>query len=540
MLFRKMNISTRATLCFAVITTLLIVLGVVSLWNLRAIRTLAADVEEQSMASVISANRIDATALKLMLESRRLFGQSDAANKGLIIENIQTIRMSLRAQMREYNAHMKDDNEQQLLKVVSDGVLRLEHLAESCIDLSLKGRNAEGAALLEEHEARARQMQLALEQLIQFNIDKAGQSGIDSVRTYEHSVQFIVAMIFCAVLATLALAFFLTRSIVLPLKHALSINDRIASGDLRSEIAIEGNDELSALLGSAKIMQINLRETIHLISDASTQLASAAEEMSTVTDESSCGLIRQNHEIEQAATAMNQMTVAVVGVASSAASASMAASSSGASSHRGSDRVKRTITAIEKLTDSVQSTSKDVEHLAVQSQDISQVLGVIRAIAEQTNLLALNAAIEAARAGEQGRGFAVVADEVRALAGRTQESTGEIAQIIERIRLGTEQVSHAMRDSCLEAQDTVLIAHEAGAALTEISKNIEQINEMNRHIAASSEEQAEVAHTVDTNLTSIRNLSAHSATGAQQTSAASAELSRLAADMHRLMERFSI
>ncbi|WP_411740523.1 methyl-accepting chemotaxis protein [Pseudomonas sp. BF-RE-03] len=287
-------------------------------------------------------------------------------------------------------------------------------------------------------------------------------------------------------------------------------------------------------------MQDSLRDTIRLIGDSSTQLASAAEEMSAVTGESSRGLLRQNQEIEQAATAMNQMAVAVVGVARNAASASVAARSSGASSHTGSDQVKHTIAAIEKLSTTVQSTSNDVQHLATQSQDISQMLEVIRTIAEQTNLLALNAAIEAARAGEQGRGFAVVADEVRALAGRTQQSTGEIAKIIERIRLGTEQVTHAMQDSCLEAQGTLLIAHEAGAALTEISNAIYQINEMNMHIAASSEEQAEVAHAVDRNLTSIRDLSVHSATGAQQTSVASTELSRLAADMHGLVERFSI
>lgn len=540
MLFRNMKISVRAALCFAVITTLLIILGLISLWSLHAIRTFAADVEERSMASVIAADRIDATALKLMLESRRLVGQSDMSSKDVIIQNIRDFRASLLTQMKDYGAYINDDNGQQLFSVVSDGVLRLTRLAESCIDLSQKDRNVEGETLLDEHVPRSRQMQQALDQLIQLNIDKVRRSGIDSARTYDNGVQFIIAMIFSAVLATLALAYFFTRSIVVPLKYALSINDTIARGDLRSEIVIEGKDELSALLKSAKTMQVSLRETIRLIGDSSTRLASAAEEMSAVTGESSRGLLRQNHEIEQAATAMNQMAVAVVGVARNAASASVAARSSGASSHTGSDRVKHTITAIEKLSMIVQSTSNDVQHLAMQSQDISQVLAVIRAIAEQTNLLALNAAIEAARAGEQGRGFAVVADEVRALAGRTQQSTGEIAQIIERIRLGTEQVTQAMRDSCLEAQDTLLIAHEAGAALTEISHSIDQINEMNMHIAASSEEQAEVAHAVDRNLTSIRDLSMHSATGAQQTFVASAELSRLAADMHGLVERFSI
>ncbi|NVZ62656.1 methyl-accepting chemotaxis protein [Pseudomonas gingeri] len=537
---RNLKIPVRSALSFAVITSLLIVLGLVSLWNMSAIRTLAAQLEERSMASVIAADRVNSTALKLLLESRRLIAQSNASTRDTTIENIRAFRATLLGQLQDYSAYISDEHEQQLFKVVSDGIQRLTRLADSCIDFSQKGQYAEGALLLDEQVPLNKLMQQAIDQLVQLNIDKARQSGLDSAHTYNVSLDFTIAMIIFASLATLALAYRFTRSITVPLKYALSINDTIARGDLRSEIVIEGKDELSALLQSARTMQGNLRDTIRLIGDSSTQLASAAEEMSAVTGESSRGLQRQNQEIEQAATAVNQMTVAVNDVARNAASASTAARSSGESSQTGADRVMHTVVAIEKLSSTVQNTSSDVQQLATQSQDISQVLEVIRTIAEQTNLLALNAAIEAARAGEQGRGFAVVADEVRALAGRTQQSTGEIAQIIERIRQGTEQVTRAMQDSCEEARDTLRIAHEAGAALTEIAGAIGQINDMNLRIAAGSEEQAEVARTVDRNLSSIRDLSMHSASGAQQTSVASAELSRLAADMHGLVARFSI
>jgi methyl-accepting chemotaxis protein len=501
-------------------------------------RTLAAGVEECSFASVIAANRIDTTVLKLSLETRRLTAQSNETTKETTIQNIQDFSTTLLAQLKDYNAYINDDNERKLFNIVSTGVQRLTQLSGSYVDFSRKNQYAEGIALLDEQMPLNKGMQQAIDELIKLNIDKVAQSGVDSARTYNNGFYFTIAMIVVAGMVTLALAYVFTRSIVAPLKYALSINDAIARGDLRSEIMVEGTDELSALLKSAKIMQDSLRATIRLIGDSSTQLASAAEEMNAVTGESSRGLHRQNHEIEQAAAAMNQMTVAVEDVARNAASASVAARSSGESSLTGLDRVKHTINAIEKLSATVQSTSSEVQRLALQSQDISKVIKVIRTIAEQTNLLALNAAIEAARAGEQGRGFAVVADEVRALAGRTQESTGEITQIIERIRLGTEQVTFAMRDSCLDAHDTLQIAHEAGASLTEISNAISQINEMNTYIAVSSEEQAVVARAVDNNLTSIRDLSVHSATGAQQTSMASAELSRLAADMHGLVERF--
>ncbi|KAF1029800.1 MAG: Methyl-accepting chemotaxis protein McpQ [Pseudomonas sp.] len=534
-----MRISVRATLSFAAITALLVILGLVSLWNLHAIRTLAADAEDRSMASVIAADRVNASGLKLLLESRRLIAQTNAATQDVTIQNIRNYRATVLAQLQAYSTFIHDDNEQQLFKVVSDGIQRLTRLADSCIDFSQKGQYPQAAVLLDEQVPLNRLMQQAIDQLVQLNIDKATRAGVESANTYDSGLAFIIAMIVIATLATLALAYFFTRSIVGPLKYALSINQTIAAGDLRSEIRIEGKDELSTLLESAKTMQDNLRDTLRLIGDASTQLATAAEEMSAVTGESSRSLLHQNQEIEQAVTAMNQMTVAVDDVARHAASASGAAHASGTSSQTGAERVMHTVAAIEKLGTRVQNASGDVQALAAQSQDISQVLEVIRTIADQTNLLALNAAIEAARAGEQGRGFAVVADEVRALAGRTQQSTGEIVQIIERIRVGTEQVTHAMRDSCQEAQDTLLIAHEAGAALTEIATAIGQINQMNTHIAASSEEQAGVARAVDHNLTRIRDLSVQSATGAQQTSVASVELSRLAANMRGLVERFA-
>lgn len=262
--------------------------------------------------------------------------------------------------------------------------------------------------------------------------------------------------------------------------------------------------------------------------------------MNAVTEESSRGLLRQNNEIDQAATAVNQMTAAFDEVARNAASASDAAKSSDQSTRTGAARVTSTVSAIESLSQTIQNTSADVERLAVQSKDISKVLEVIRTIAEQTNLLALNAAIEAARAGEQGRGFAVVADEVRALAHRTQTSTQEIEQMIGGILKGAEQATKAMSESCTQADGTLTIAHEAGTALSLIAKAINEINEMNLMIATASEQQAQVARSVDGNLMSIRDLSIQSATGAHQTAAASAELSRLAVDMSRLVGRFSI
>ena len=269
-------------------------------------------------------------------------------------------------------------------------------------------------------------------------------------------------------------------------------------------------------------------------------MASAAEELSAVTEEASKGLQQQNNEIDQAATAVNEMTAAVEEVARNAVSTSEASSQSNQAAREGRDRVVETVGAIQTMTQDVQNTSVLIEGLATQGRDIGKVLDVIRAMAEQTNLLALNAAIEAARAGEAGRGFAVVADEVRALAHRTAQSTQEIEKMVAGIQSGTGEAVQSMQQSNQRTQSTLEMARAAGVALEQITQSISLINERNLVIASASEEQAQVSREVDRNLVNIRDLATQSAAGANQTSAASHELSRLAVDLNGMVARFVI
>ncbi|MGY2402232.1 methyl-accepting chemotaxis protein [Pseudomonas sp. SDO5271_S396] len=287
-------------------------------------------------------------------------------------------------------------------------------------------------------------------------------------------------------------------------------------------------------------MQDKLRDTLQRIAGSAIQLASAAEELNAVTDESARGLTQQNNEIEQAATAVNEMTSAVEEVARNAVSTSQASRDATASAGDGRDLVQETVGAIERMSSDVQATATLISNLADESRDIGKVLDVIRGLADQTNLLALNAAIEAARAGEAGRGFAVVADEVRALAHRTQQSTSEIERMIGSIQAGTEHAVDSMRNSTERAESTLNIAKGAGLSLETINTAIVEINERNLVIASAAEEQAQVAREVDRNLVNIRDLSVQSATGASQTSSASSELSRLAVDLNGMVSRFRL
>ncbi|MCH5557510.1 methyl-accepting chemotaxis protein [Pseudomonas syringae] len=367
---------------------------------------------------------------------------------------------------------------------------------------------------------------------------KEGAEAAD--RLQSTSVFMLTAGIVIAFVVAIMLGIVITRMITGPLRSAIEVAQRIASGDLTQSVSSTRGDEAGHLLNAIGTMQSNLKRTIQEISSASDQLASAAEELGAVTEESTRGLTRQNDEIQQAATAVNEMTAAVEEVARNAVSTSEESKSLATDAANGRGQVDNTVKGIGTMVSEITESTGSVTTLAGHVRDISKVLEVIRSIAEQTNLLALNAAIEAARAGEQGRGFAVVADEVRALAHRTQASTVEIEGMIGTVQSGADGAVAAMSKSLATATNTQELAQRAGSALEKITSGVGLINERNMVIASASEEQAQVAREVDRNLVNIQELSAQSAAGANQTSASSQELSRLATSFNTMVAQFKL
>ncbi|WP_376738995.1 methyl-accepting chemotaxis protein [Pseudomonas luteola] len=287
-------------------------------------------------------------------------------------------------------------------------------------------------------------------------------------------------------------------------------------------------------------MQGSLHETLSHIESASSQLTTAAHEMSAVMESSACHLQQQNHEVSQAVEAMAQMSQAVEEVALSAANTSQNSLASSEAAILGKRELTDTIASIKQLAGSVLGASEQAAGLAEKTQSVTRILDVIRSVSEQTNLLALNAAIEAARAGEQGRGFAVVADEVRALALRTRASTNEIEALVHDVNQGTQQNVASLQSSAEHACHTLQQAEATDRALLEITTASEAIREQNRTIAAGANEQVQIAHIVDSALASIRTLSTQTATGAMQTSRSSIELLALASELNRTVQRFRL
>jgi len=541
MFLRQLNIAPRAALGFALIAVLVALLGVFALGQMSSIRDSEVAVETQWLPSIRGGDEIREWMLRIRTISLRMALDQDPKNVAVYRGQMDTRDKELSEKIAAYEK----------LVVTPEGKALYDQFKQT---FAAYRAGIAQSFILAEQGRRDELIKLLLVDM-KTVVDGSGkqlndlaelfskQVSIESQKSQEHYVnsRMIVSLfVVLAALATVVLAMLLTRSIVKPLGEALNAAENVARGDLTRPIETHGNDEVSRLLKALATMQQNLRQTLQSISGSATQLATAADELNAVTLDSTQGLQQQNNEIEQAATAVTEMTTAVEEVARNAVSTSDATRQSSESATLGQERVSDTVEAISALASDVQVTGGLVQSLASQSQDIGKVLDVIRAIAEQTNLLALNAAIEAARAGESGRGFAVVADEVRALAYRTQQSTQEIEQMVQGMRNGATQALDSMQASSSRAATTLAMAERAGEALQTITASVHQIHERNLVIASAAEEQAQVAREVDRNLVNIRDLSVRSATGADQTSASSHELSQLANSLRTMVQRFQV
>ncbi|POP71211.1 methyl-accepting chemotaxis protein [Pseudomonas syringae] len=494
-----------------------------------------------NLVSVASTNE---TMTALTTHNRGLYRLLDARDKATAEKMRQSINAELERAQKVYSVYRatpQEDDE----RAAGD---QYDALMSAYISASQNIFDLQQAGKLE--DARNRLNALADGEFnkargyLQIMIDsnkrqiKEGAEAADKLQST--SVFMLTAGIVIAFVVAIMLGILITRMISGPLRSAIEVAQRIASGDLTQSVSSTRGDEAGHLLNAIGTMQGNLKRTIQEISSASDQLASAAEELGAVTEESTRGLTRQNDEIQQAATAVNEMTAAVEEVARNAVSTSEESKSLATDAANGRGQVDNTVKGIGTMVREITESTGSVTTLAGHVRDISKVLEVIRSIAEQTNLLALNAAIEAARAGEQGRGFAVVADEVRALAHRTQASTVEIEGMIGTVQSGADGAVAAMSKSLATATSTQELAQRAGSALEKITSGVGMINERNMVIASASEEQAQVAREVDRNLVNIQELSAQSAAGANQTSASSQELSRLATSFNTMVAQFKL
>lgn len=356
----------------------------------------------------------------------------------------------------------------------------------------------------------------------------------------DNSITLSLILSVAAITLGIVATYLLTITITRPIHKAVEAANQLAQGNLTIEVTQTSKDETGELIASIQNTAIKLRDMISTISRASLELASASEELAVVTEQTSQGIQQQEIETDLVATAMHEMTATVNDVANNAGKAAEAANQADEEARSGSKVVNSTIIAINALTDSVNHSSEKLNEVETEVINISSILNVIGSISDQTNLLALNAAIEAARAGEHGRGFAVVADEVRTLAARTQTSTQEIQRIIEQLQIGTKSTVEVMNQGKSHALKCIDQANDTNTALQSITHAITMINDMNMQIASASEQQSSVAESINENVVNVKQIAVENSVASNQTRSSSTEIAQLADQLKQLVEQFKV
>ncbi|WP_417582385.1 methyl-accepting chemotaxis protein [Nitrincola sp.] len=362
------------------------------------------------------------------------------------------------------------------------------------------------------------------------------------VQGYQQALIRIIVIGIVSVLLGLLMAALLARSIIKPLKTTADSLRNIAAGDgdLTARLDDSGRDELADLASSFNHFVTHIHSLIKQVGAATVQLSAAAEELSASSTDTSQQAKKEQSETLQVATAMNEMTATVTEVADNAAQTSHAAGAANELALSGKQKLANTQQSIQGLANDIESAAQIINNLSTDSREINKILDVIRDISDQTNLLALNAAIEAARAGEQGRGFAVVADEVRSLASRTQNSTVDIQHMIERLQSGAEKAVNSMQQSRNKATASVASCNDTDEALTSIAGAIETINTMNIQIAEAARQQSQVADEINHNISFITDAAEMTSSSTEQVNTAADELARLASDLQSRIGRFKV
>lgn len=445
-------------------------------------------------------------------------------------QSLQRLESSFNA-LQDINAKLQPRVPEQTAAMLKDAMVALE----SYMEVLHHSHVLSTAQLETEHAMNAvyANLRTNIDELLEiqtnFRAKVANSSKITSV-----------TLSLIAIVLAVLIGFTIVKQITSPLNQAVRIAQAIGNRDMTGTAIEPRGDEFGTLLKALEQTRANLSEALGEVGGITTQLAAAAEELSVVTNQTSAGVNNQRIETEQVATAMNEMSATVQEVAQNAEEAAAAAQKADTQAKTGNKALQVALADINQLSEDVNHSAEAIQRLNKDSSSIGTVLTVINSIAEQTNLLALNAAIEAARAGEAGRGFAVVADEVRNLAHRTQESIGQIEQLIANLQHGSQNAVEMIDHSRTMAHLTLEHAQQAGDELAAIMRTVSEIQAMNIQIATAAEEQSAVAEEINASVVNVNNIADQSAAAVEETSASSAELARLGQSLHSLVARFKI
>ncbi|ATL92147.1 MULTISPECIES: methyl-accepting chemotaxis protein [Aeromonas] len=542
MFYKNLSIGKKIAVVFAVIAAVNVIFGIFLSSELRGVRDRVLNFTDSTLPSVLS---VETLLYDISYVRRSQFALLVLSNDS----ELQMRRSSLQNSIRKidtafhaYEATVGADHERQVFNQAKQQWLSYQRSVNDFDQMLIQGQPEQAKTQLFTSSTAFSSLELAINGLVDVNLGFVKENRTSLLDSVSMVISFAMVSIGSLLLFMMAMTWFLTRQICLPLQAVVAQANAIAAGDLTHQLERQhiGRDELGALAKASLKMQDNLRGLIEEVVAAVTQLGAAIEEVSAVSEQSAKGIQSQQQEISLVATAMAQMKATVADVAGNTESASESASSANALARSGNQDVQSSLVAISRVAEEIEQAGTLVADLERESAQINVVVDVIRGIADQTNLLALNAAIEAARAGEQGRGFAVVADEVRTLAGRTQASTGEIVAIIETLQSRANQAKEVTGVSCDMIRQCVTQSEQTGTGIQQIEEAVAQIADMAIQIASACGEQDAVSDELGRNVERINESANEVAQGADHTARACLELSQLAVGLKQTIGRFRL
>jgi len=536
-----MKIGARLGLAFFLVVMMMLIVGIFSLIKMvRLEKQISALVLDRYPKTVILNDlKSQVNIVARAIRNIQIIGSGEEVDKEK--KRITESRSQITKDIEKLTAVIRDEKRQELLKKMIAARSDYAHNLDNVISLISAGDRERAR---QEMLTGLRSAQTAYLGSIDTMIDSQSKefelSGKQAHDTVQNSLIIITAILLCSAIAASLLAFFIVRSITRPMAELVRANECLADGDLTVRIAVEGRDEVGLLADSSRRMVANLSDTINKMTETANQVASASVQLEATAEQIATGAEEAAAQVGTVATASEEMAATSSDIARNCQLAADSSRLTSESATKGSEVIQDTISGMIKIAEKVRHSAQTVDQLGARSEEIGNIVGTIEDIADQTNLLALNAAIEAARAGEQGRGFAVVADEVRALAERTTKATREISEMIKSIQNETRVAVSAMEEGVTEVDNGAETSHKSADALETVLRQIGDMAQQINQIATAAEEQTATTGEISTNIHQITEVASLTAKGAGDTASAASQLAGNAQTLQDLVKRFKL